>query len=136
MGKRHHDHHTCPDDQREIIDRLVRSCCDCCECCECECKCEEHFSKEEALETARRLCINVNSPCFDLDQFWMGMNLELEHGSIDPMTNVTNNDPITTGKIVMVHLNLLPDYYTRLEKMRKEGAEYWRKMGLNIKGSM
>ena len=32
-------------------------------------------------------------------------------------TNVTGDDPITTGKIALAHLNEFPDYYTRLEAM-------------------
>jgi hypothetical protein len=47
----------------------------------------------------------------------------LEHGLHDPSTNVTNNDPITTGKIALAHLNEFADYYTRLEKMEREAEE-------------
>jgi len=42
------------------------------------------------------------------------------HGLVEPHTNVTNDDPIMTGKIALAHLNELPDYYTRLEGMEKE----------------
>jgi len=35
-------------------------------------------------------------------------------------TNVTNDDPIMTGKIALAHLNEFADYYTRLEKMERE----------------
>ena len=45
------------------------------------------------------------------------MNVELEHGSRDPETNVTNDDPVITGKIAWAHLKELPDYYERLEAM-------------------
>jgi len=51
----------------------------------------------------------------------MGMDVELEHGTVDSNTNVTNDDPLITGKIALAHLNELPDYYTRLDKMEKEG---------------
>jgi hypothetical protein len=50
----------------------------------------------------------------------MGLDVELEHGKIDPQTNVTNDEPIMTGKIALAHLNEFPDYYTRLDKMEKE----------------
>lgn len=50
----------------------------------------------------------------------MGLDVELKHGLIDPHTNVTNNDPLMTGKIALAHLNEFPDYYTRLDKMEKE----------------
>jgi len=57
----------------------------------------------------------------------MGMDVELEHGTIDPHTNVTNDDPLATGKIALAHLNELPDYYTRLDKMETEGETFWGK---------
>ena len=44
----------------------------------------------------------------------------MEHGTVDPHTNVTNDDPTVTGKIALAHLNEIPDYYTRLEKMENE----------------
>ena len=55
------------------------------------------------------------------------MDVELEHGLIDPQTNVTNDDPLMTGKIALAHLNESPDYYTRLKKMEEEAEKYWEK---------
>jgi len=55
------------------------------------------------------------------------MDVELEHGTIDPLTNVTNDDPLMTGKIALAHLNEFPDYYDRLEKMEDEAEEFWEK---------
>lgn len=60
---------------------------------------------------------------FDVEQFRMGLNVELEHGSRDPSTDVTGNDPILTGKIALAHLNEFPDYYTRLQKMELEAKK-------------
>ena len=57
---------------------------------------------------------------FDVEQFRMGLNVELEHGTRDPSTDVTGNDPILTGKIALAHLNEFPDYYTLLQKMERE----------------
>ncbi len=50
----------------------------------------------------------------------MGMDVELEHGLHDLMTNVTDSDPIVTGKIALAHLNEFSDYYTRLERMEED----------------
>ena len=50
----------------------------------------------------------------------MGLDVELEHGLHDPVTDVTNNDPVLTGKIALAHLNEFPDYYTRLARMEEE----------------
>ena len=46
----------------------------------------------------------------------------------DPETNVTNNDPLLTGKIALAHLKEFPDYYSRLKKMEKEADEFWNKV--------
>ncbi len=62
-----------------------------------------------------------------MDQFRRGMDVELEHGSRDPATNVTNDDPLMTGKIALAHLNEFTDYYDRLEKMESEAEEYLEK---------
>lgn len=79
---------------------------------------DKHFSKEEAKIIGERLGINWSK--FDIDQFRRGMDVELEHGSHDPKTNVTNDDPLMTGKIALAHLNEFPDYYDRLDKMEEE----------------
>ena len=86
---------------------------------------KKSFTTEEAKKIAEQLEIDWSK--FDVEQFRMGMDVELEHGLIDPHTNVTNDDPLTTGKIALAHLNEFPDYYTRLEKMEKEGELYWEK---------
>ncbi len=64
---------------------------------------------------------------WDVDQFRRGMEVELEHGTVDPLTNVTNDDPLVTGKIALAHLNEFPDYYDRLEKMEAEAEAFWEK---------
>ncbi len=79
------------------------------------------FTTEEAKKVGEILGVDWSK--FDVEQFRMGMDIELEHGTIDPKTNVTNNDGIMTGKITLAHLNEFPDYYTRLEKMEKEAEE-------------
>lgn len=64
---------------------------------------------------------------WDVDQFRRGMEVELEHGTVDPQTNVTNDDPLMTGKIALAHLNEFPDYYDRLERMEAEAEAFWEK---------
>ena len=56
----------------------------------------------------------------DLEQFRRGLTVELEHGAIDPETNVTGDDLVLTGKIAWAHLKEIRDYYTRLAKMESE----------------
>ncbi len=84
---------------------------------------KKEFTEEDAKRIGEELGIDWSK--FDVKQFWMGLNVELEHGLIDPKTNVTDDDEIMTGKIALAHLNEFPDYYTRLEKMEKEAEEYW-----------
>ena len=78
----------------------------------------KYFTEEEAKRIGEELGIDWSK--FDVRQFLMGLNVELEHGLVDPKTNVTNDDEIMTGKIALAHLNEFPDYYTRLKKMEKE----------------
>ncbi|WP_211171020.1 DUF5661 family protein [Bacillus sp. DNRA2] len=85
------------------------------------------FSKEEAAAIALLLGIDFTKSKFDLNEFWMGVNTELEHGKISSQTNVTSDDPIKTGKIALAHLNEFPDYYKRLKKLEEEAKAYWNK---------
>lgn len=85
---------------------------------------KKHFSTEEARNIGEKLGIDWSK--FDVEQFRMGMDVELEHGLHDMATNVTDDDPLVTGKIALAHLNEFPDYYTRLEKMEEEAEEYWK----------
>lgn len=84
------------------------------------------FTSEQAKKIGEKLGIDWSK--FDVEQFRMGMDVELEHGTVDSNTNVTNDDPLMTGKIALAHLNELPDYYTRLEKMEKEGEAAYKKL--------
>ncbi|OEU43951.1 hypothetical protein BGV40_01460 [Methanosarcina sp. Ant1] len=86
---------------------------------------KEQFTAEEAKAVGEELGIKWDK--FDVDQFRRGMDVELEHGTRDPRTNVTNDDPIMTGKIALAHLNEFPDYYDRLEEMEEEAKEFWEK---------
>ncbi len=84
---------------------------------------KKHFTAEEAKTIGEKLGIDWSK--FDVEQFRMGMDVELEHGKVDAETNVTNDDPVLTGKIALAHLNEFPDYYDRLYEMEEEAEEYW-----------
>ena len=90
---------------------------------------EERFTADEAREVGEKIGIDWSNAPFDVEQFRMGMDVELEHGKQDPDTNVTDDDATTTGKIALAHLNEFPDYYTRLEKMESEAEQYWAERG-------
>ena len=79
---------------------------------------------KNAKEIGDDLDINWNK--VDLNEFTKGVNIEFEHGTKYPETNVTKNDKKLTGKIAWAHLKEFPDYYTRLEKLEKKAGEYWK----------
>ena len=83
------------------------------------------FSQDEARQIGERIGIDWASSPFDIEQFRMGLGVELEHGRRDLMTNVSDDDEITTGKIAWAHLNEFPDYYSRLAQMEAEAERYW-----------
>jgi len=79
-----------------------------------------NFSSEEARRVGEQIGIDWASAPFDVEQFRRGMEVELEHGLHDLLTNVTDDDPVVTGKIALAHLHEFPDYYDRLERMEEE----------------
>jgi Protein of unknown function (DUF5661) len=85
----------------------------------------KRFTSEEAKKIGEALRIDWIK--FDVEQFRMGLDVELEHGISDLQTNVTHDNEMITGKIALAHLNEFPDYYTRLEKMEKEAKEFHNK---------
>jgi hypothetical protein len=82
---------------------------------------KKQFSFTEAKQIGAALGIRWGK--FSIEQFTMGMNVELEHGRRDPATDVTHDEPIVTGKIALAHLNEIPDYYTRLAEMENEAEQ-------------
>jgi hypothetical protein len=86
---------------------------------------KKSFTSEEAKNIGEQLGIDWGK--FDVEQFRMGLDVELEHGVRDPKTNVTSDDTLITGKIALAHLNEFPDYYTRLDKLEKEADQFWGK---------
>lgn len=86
---------------------------------------KSHFTNEQARNIGDTLGIDWTR--FDVEQFRMGLDVELEHGIHDPSTDVTGNDPILTGKIALAHLKEYPDYYTRLEKMEREAEAFFNR---------
>lgn len=76
---------------------------------------KKQFTTIQAREVGEKLGVDWSR--FNVEQFRMGLNVELEHGLINPSTDVTGDAPILTGKIALAHLNEFADYYTRLNKM-------------------
>ncbi len=79
------------------------------------------FTADEAQKIGNE--IGIDFTIVDLEQFRMGLSVEMEHGShFGDETNVTKDDPHFTGRIAWAHLKEIPDYYTRLAKMESEAG--------------
>ena len=86
---------------------------------------KRQFTADEARTAGERIGIDWATSRFDVEQFRMGMDVELEHGTHDVETNVTNDNVEVTAKIARAHLNEFPDYYSRLAVMEAEAEAYW-----------
>lgn len=67
------------------------------------------ISLKQAVDLINELDVSLDK--FSIKDFIIGYEIELEHGTSDPRTNVTNNNPIMTSKIALAHLYEYPDYY-------------------------
>ena len=83
------------------------------------------FTADDARMVGEEIGIDWTTSPFDVEQFRIGMNVELEHGLHDLLTNVSDDDPRLTAKIALAHLNEFPDYYTRLERMEEDAKRDW-----------
>jgi len=86
---------------------------------------KQQFTADDARAAGERVGIDWTTSRFDVEQFRMGMEVELEHGTQDPETNVTGDDVDVTAKIARAHLNEFPDYYSRLAVMEADAESYW-----------
>lgn len=59
----------------------------------------KEFSLDEVKSTMTKLKVSGNIISFKKE-----MDKELEHGCINPKTNLTFDDPILTAKIVIAHI--------------------------------
>jgi Protein of unknown function (DUF5661) len=83
------------------------------------------LSEQQAQQIGAEIGIDWEASPFELEEFRVGLAVELEHGRHDQRTNVTDDDLLLTGKIAWAHLNEFPDYYSRLSRMESEAEEYW-----------
>lgn len=74
------------------------------------------FKINDAMYAASVLGVTFNK--YTPEEFLDGINIELEHGTVNPQTNVTNDDLIETAKIALAHLNEFPNYYNKKYGLR------------------
>ena len=67
------------------------------------------YNMKDAMYAASVLGVKFDR--FTPEEFLEGILIELEHGRVNPKTNVTNDDLIITAKIALAHLNEYPNYY-------------------------
>jgi Protein of unknown function (DUF5661) len=84
-------------------------------------KARTSFTTEESKMVGWLLGVDWDSSPFDVEQFRMGLDVELEHGRRNRATDVTHDDPVVTAKIALAHLDEMPDYYSRLRRMEEAG---------------
>lgn len=66
--------------------------------------------------------LGVDWDKIDILEFTAGINVEMEHGKGGAATDVVRpNDFMSFGRIALVHLEEVPDYYTRLKKYVENG---------------
>lgn len=87
------------------------------------------FTLTEAIDIAKQLGIDFDRVGFTAEEYLEGLNIELEHGTIDPNTNVSNDDPLVTGKIAQAHLKETHLYYNE-----DIGLEAWEHAIEKFKG--
>lgn len=75
------------------------------------------YNINDAIYASSLLNIPFNK--FSIEDFLEGINIESEHGSINELTNVTNDDLIITSKIALAHLNEYPNYYNKEYGLKK-----------------
>ena len=73
----------------------------------------KEFSLEEAINLAKILGVDFKNVEYSAAMFLSGLHVELEHGLTASETNVTNDDPLITAKIVLAHLNENSLYYDK-----------------------
>jgi len=77
------------------------------------------ITRAQAEETGSALGVRWDKVPFDVEQFQRGMQVELEHGDRDDVTNLTDDGLVATGMIVLAHLREVADYYYRLDEMER-----------------
>lgn len=78
------------------------------------------LTKEDAKKVIKELGIDMSKVKWSLDDLVTGMNVELEHGTANKFTNITNDALVLTTKIALAHLEEFPTYYDALAKMEAE----------------
>ncbi len=80
------------------------------------------ISPDEARRIGESLHIDWGQ--VDLEQFRQGLMGNYQHTAVDPITGLTYDGLIQTGKVVLAHAQEIPDYFSRLAKLEAEVDDY------------
>jgi len=83
---------------------------------------KKYWDARNTLAIGRAIGIDWGEVDFSVKELARGIVVEMEHGRIDPRTDVTDDDVYETAKIAWAHLNEFPDYYQRLDRMEEEAT--------------
>ena len=101
----------------------------------------KRYTLLDAMLMGKKLKIDWKKEKFGIGDLLVGMHYELEHGKVDPSTNVTDDNAIKTAKIAWAHLKERPDYYVQLmkidppKKMEKEASQLLEEMCMEKRAS-
>lgn len=87
------------------------------------------FTLDEAKHVAEEIGVDFEKLGCTLEEFRAGMDVELEHGTVDPQTDVTGDDPVITGKIALAHLKEFGTYYNE-----HIGLDVWEEASEEFEG--
>ena len=82
--------------------------------------------KQISLEEAKRIgeSLNIDWDQVDLEQFRLGLMGKQTQEITDSETGFTFDGVLQTGQAVLAHMEEIPDYFNRLEKLKEEVDEY------------
>ena len=88
--------------------------------------CKMEKRKQISLEEAKRIgeSLNIDWDQVDLEQFRLGLMGKQTQEITDSETGFTFDGVLQTGQAVLAHMEEIPDYFNRLEKLKEEVDEY------------
>ena len=90
------------------------------------------FDDHQLLWVESCLGIDYADVPFTRDALRRGMDVELEHGTVDPSTDVTGDEVLATAKIALAHLERRADYYDVLERAERRPLVHTEPMAVPV----
>jgi hypothetical protein len=78
------------------------------------------YDLEQTAAIASGLGVEFADVTFDLEEFQLGLDMELADLSRDPEANPVWVDPMVVARLAIEHLGERSDYYSRLARMHDD----------------